>query len=332
MLKTADINADSNLLSILLCHKAKTLPWIVSNFINFFIDKNEGWDEIYGYDFWYGCPWIYDNVIRKEIFEFILKDNYRYSDFLCDSIDRDYGIYTIVNMKPIRLYQCNYDENHNLFIYGYDKSKKVFYITEFINQIYSKYIISFDEMNEGYRTLCNVNNGEDPNYGTRLIKFKENVSYTFSIEQIIKKIDEHLSSINLFWKNDGAIFYMDSKRYDDYAFGLDYYDALSDIVSTRVFEKTRAFHLLVFRNEIEKIRLDYLISNHYVPDDKNLSEILQELCQQSLHLQNAFIKSLLSLSHDNETICKRIKKIKDLDFSYYSILKKYLVEKTYIFQ
>lgn len=101
----------------------KSYGWLLNHFIQIV-----SYDDLYldYYDFTYkNCPVIDRQRIKKS---FIY--NMPITDVFENAINASEYIYLVINTKYISLWTNKSDLPHELFIYGYDKSKKEFYVSD----------------------------------------------------------------------------------------------------------------------------------------------------------------------------------------------------------
>lgn len=120
----------SNALSILQSYPS-TKKWLMCNFIQLF-GTDEDTIDYFDFDT-YNCPYLNYGEISFSVIEKIST----YKDFIIEMINNLYYVSVYVETKWIDLYDHDMGM-HQIFIYGYDLKKNVFYCADhFINNQYS---------------------------------------------------------------------------------------------------------------------------------------------------------------------------------------------------
>lgn len=176
------------------------------------------------YDFDYkNCPYLQVQNIDKK---FIKTMGIDIIDFLIKSLEEGKYIYMNVNPKYINAYKLRYDwDVHDLFIYGFSKKRKQFYIADCFD--YGKYAYnecSFDELEDSLNFLAQ----ENENY----------IMLDGCIELLsLKSEDENLGGFDYSRVKQTLVDYIDSRptscwnvqdfkwKYEDshHTFGVDCY-------------------------------------------------------------------------------------------------------------
>ena len=129
---------DSNALSILLNYKS-AYPWLMNNFIQL-----TSYDDYYldFCDFWYrNCPLLECQRIKIEL---IYKGYESIHDFIIEVIGQGYYIYLPILREYISAYQAN--GVHDMLIFGFDKDKRRYYISDYFQGHYGDRSCSFQEL------------------------------------------------------------------------------------------------------------------------------------------------------------------------------------------
>lgn len=153
--------------------------------------------------------WECPTLCRKEIPRYVLHKNTNFSllDFIVSSIDEDYYVYLTVDSSKISCY-TNFNTvfaPHPMLIYGYDKTKKIVYIADFLNGVkYKKNIVSYEELLQANSSLIYEMKVLDPYKGTNesildieLIKYLKNSDLLIDIEYLKNSVKNFLGGINI---------------------------------------------------------------------------------------------------------------------------------------
>ena len=313
--KISHAPAETNLLSLLMPHK-ESWGWIASNFINMSIREKNCWDEFYRYTMWAGCPFVLETEITRDIIEKITPD---FTKLACDAIDEGYCVYTSINRNPVKIYNTTEQNlSHNPLIYGYDDVKEIFLVAEFFpGMIYSFKEIPFKEIDMAFQMYPQVIENH-PHKKTHLVKYYNNNMYHFAATDIIAKLEEYLTSENLFDKFHQGFyrsgFILDTTYSQQFHFGLSYYDFLKYKVQEGKKLPIRPIQLLVFKNYITQFRIDYLEELGVNVKDR---EEIKRLAEQSIILRNRVLKSNaldnISQLEEQKEIIRLIDVVKNCD-------------------
>lgn len=230
----------ANMLSILQTNP-NTESWIANHFVNIFINNDGIFDNFYDRNmFFYGCPWLQVNQIRREV---VLRICHRITDYVKALLAEGFYVYAAGNTEHIPAYHNKHYWTHNLFVYGYDDELQLFYISDFfVNGKYERATCSYDELELALQT-SNMNR-----YFVNLIygiKLKE-IEYVFEVELLREMLNEHLESKNLFCKyrtRQDEEYYSNkcgntynhfsyAEMKSRYYFGLSLYDKVLEMLTT----------------------------------------------------------------------------------------------------
>jgi len=137
----------ANLLSI-LCNKKETEGWIYNNFINLWGTEYE--DDFFirfgPWDIRKNCPFVDTSYID----EFFIANTFKsITDYIISAIQLGYYVYINYDQFyiPLSNLYLKHHSIHHLFIYGYNKTDKEFYIADFFaNGKYSYGSASFEDV------------------------------------------------------------------------------------------------------------------------------------------------------------------------------------------
>lgn len=267
---------DSNALSILLQHE-ETFDWLLNSFIQLTSYDNTYLDY---YDFYYrNCPILDIQRINKS---FILGAYDNLTDFLIEAIEKDYYIYLPVNTKYISEYQSKSDWTHDLFVYGYNKNEKIFYISD--NFEYGKYSNStctFEEFDRAIRHLPEEDYWfEGFRNCVELLSFNNEERAKLEPYRIKMSIEDYLDSKpTSSWYVNNAMWNEEETR--KRTFGITCYNTIFnhvDIAKNQgsfVQGSRQAFHLMWEHKKTMIMRIKYLYEHKLLKGDETISRYMK---------------------------------------------------------
>ncbi len=270
-------NHHAHLLSILGAYP-HTNDWVMRNYILLYLHKHPTNSF---FDFYFPvpnevksceiCPWILSQKISSETFTSM---NLDILDFLCDMIDNHNYIHMMINYYHVK--QCQYYHKekyyHDVMVHGYDKSRRVFYCSDFIFSQTQKYLFSeidFDEFAKGFHDALT---DERCDYFKGLIylyqvKPEQSIVYGFNLANVIHSIEHYYDSqIPEYW-----YLFNNQDDLEPKAFGLNVYDHLGEYILNAVainqeMMDIRLFNILYDHKRIMNLRIDFLMKQD--SDDK----------------------------------------------------------------
>lgn len=309
--------AIANMLSILQT-SPNTESWIANHFVNIFINRDGVFDNFYDRNmFFYGCPWLQVNQIRKEV---VLRICHKITDYIKALLAEGFYVYAVGNTEHIPAYHNEHYREHNLFVYGYDDELQLFYISDFfVNGKYERATCSYDELEMALQTSNMNRHFVYLIYG---IKLKE-INYVFELDWLNEMLKEHLNSENLFCKyrtrqdeeyysnKEGNTYYhfSFSEMKAKYYFGISYYDKISEMVLDNSPKLMRPLDLIYEHKVMMNKRVEFLYQNGYLDggDYLSLSEECKRLVKKTLILRNLWIKCCMSMESQNDSeLLKRV--------------------------
>ncbi|WP_187355400.1 hypothetical protein ['Paenibacillus yunnanensis' Narsing Rao et al. 2020] len=259
----------AHILSILTCYE-NTYPWIFSNYIQLFINKDykHNWGDFYfpiPYELRPSdtCRYLISQKIDREV---ILKKWDSVIDFIIENIDSNYYVHIMMNYfyVPVSDRYKNVHKSHDMFVYGYDLDRRIFYISDFFKDgVYSQEEISFSDFDLAFTKKNLTNNPDYLNGMVYLYKFNKEFEYDFSIEGIINSINNYLfNEIPEYWK---LYNYHNQINID---FGMQIYSTLKNYVNNTSDNEgsldIRPFYLLYEHKRIATLRMKYLHENQHL--------------------------------------------------------------------
>jgi hypothetical protein len=288
-------NNHSNMMSIILNHP-EPIEWIYCNYIQLFIERKlvtegSGWS-----DFWFdfklfpSCPFIFQQKIKYDL---VNTKWSKISDFIIDCINLNYYSIVVLNTFFISQYY-NYQElhrKHEVFIYGYDKSEKVFYCADFFEGgLYSYKQVPFDEINNSY-VPCEKDVSIDYVKGICLLEYEPANDFKYYKGFIVKGLREYLLL--------DKPYYMSPQ--DEMAFGIDFYTVLQDYIKVKsdgnIFSfDIRPFQVIYEHKRMMLKRLKFLMERNEISSVAydSISADYKEIENKTVIIRNLMIKSTMS--------------------------------------
>lgn len=309
----------ANMLSILQTNP-NTESWIANHFVNIFINRDGIFDNFYDRNmFFYGCPWLQVNQIRREV---VLRICHRITDYVKALLAEGFYVYAVGNTEYIPAYHNKRYWAHNLLIYGYDDELQLFYISDFfVNGRYERATCSYDELEMALQTSNMNRHFVNLIYG---IKLKE-IEYVFELDWLNEMLKEHLNSENLFCKyrtRQDEEYYSNkeenkyyhfafSEMKTKYYFGISYYDKISEMILDNSPKLMRPLDLIYEHKLMMSNRVEFLHQNGYLAGEDYilLSKECKRLIDKTLVLRNLWIKYRMTMGSLNST--KSLKRVYD---------------------
>lgn len=281
----------------------QTQSWLISNYINVYINEN-GKGDFWGKDFFYqNCPWLFENHIPREIIKASIHD---FVSFCCLCLDKEYYLSFMVNEKYIQAYDCNIDKDHNILVFGYEESEHLFHIADFFS--HGKYqfaTCSYKELTNAF--YSDLIDHTDYFEAIRLIRLKK-IDYVFEKMEIREHLEEQLASTNLFVKykrvpyeenllldENGKGYYMSENMLrSQYHFGLKYYEKLIEIYANQFSFDIRPIHLLYDRMCLMKRRVCILEETRWMQHNEALNEVIENSISLVQTIRNYILKHRIS--------------------------------------
>jgi hypothetical protein len=278
--------------------------WIFSNYIQlrcYNIEEIFTGDDILLTDIMPGssslkeCPYLITSLLTNQQIESYCGN---IIDFIIKTIDLDGYVYGVFDEARILSdIDVDYKFPHELFIYGYDMDKEIFYVGDFTFQDkYSYNTVSFEDVRRGYEVISAPEDHmfKDDYKGTRgLFVIQKNVNtvyYDVDTALIRDTIREYLSSADT--KNH---FRMMRNRFNDTTFGIKVYDRVLDRIHLQMEKKepdfdVRALHIMYDHKVLMYERIKYLMANGYLNYDQDILDTYQLVVKNMLTARNLLIK------------------------------------------
>ncbi|MFA9466411.1 MAG: hypothetical protein ACERKN_19285 [Velocimicrobium sp.] len=264
----------------ILSNNPETIEWIISHYTLLYYNKNlanHNWADFYfphPYDIhpFHFCRWIQcDSIYGEEI----VNGSESIIDYIIKWIDEERYVDIMLNYFYIRNNLFFYQKQngcHEVLVYGYNLSEKVFYCSDFLLARSHKYTfstITFEDMENAFNpSIVDEVSGRGSNQ-IYLVRLKKQIMSHFRESSIVNSLRKYYKSeIPEYWEVYNT---EDLPRIE---FGLDGYNALLrniDIIEGEWCEP-RTYYLMYDHKHLMVIRLKYLIGLHsnYEPYYKKL--------------------------------------------------------------
>lgn len=317
----------AHLLSILTYYDF-TYPWIFTNYIQMFINKDykHNWGDFYfpsAYETRPSdtCQWLVTQKIHRNLVENKWKS---VIDFIIEAIDSNNYVHTMLNYY----YLPNSERykilhlHHDIFVYGYDKNRKVLYCSDFFRSgIYSQEEISFSDFTLAFSKYNLTKNPDYLNEMVYLYKFNIDYrnKYKFSTDAVMDSIKCYLNNNPQEYWN---IFnYENDKKNMD--FGMEIYKTLKNYANTLLDSENefsiRPYSLLYDHKRIMTLRLEYLFKQGHI-EEFGLDNIKRysQIETQAKTIVNILVKC--SISKNAGLIDKAIDILNNIEKEEYELL------------
>jgi len=307
----------------ILSNDENAKKWIFSNYIQlrcYNIQEIFTGDEMLFADVMPGssslkeCPYLITAPITSEQIEAYCGN---VIDFITKTIDVNGYVYGVFDEAKILCdAEVDYKFPHELFIYGYDLEKEVFYVGDFtFKDHYSRSEVSFKDIEKGYK---DIQVGEDHTFkddykGHRglyvIMKNTDSPVYELDIKLIKDTLKEYLNSMDT--KNH---FRMMRNRFDDTTFGVNVYDRVLDTINKQVASDEpdfdiRALHLMYDHKVLMNERLKYLMANGYIEYNEDVLKGYGLVVKNMLAARNLLVR--ISITGDS-SVASRFKMYLDI--------------------
>lgn len=298
-----------------------TFEWIISNYIQIYINKDlekDNWA-----DFYFPMPY---EVKPYEICKWLEVQKYKeknicdkYNDilsFVKEKVDEGQYIIMSINYKYIlheAFVRFNKDHLHDVLIYGYDEEQQIIYAADF-SMDSSKYIffqISIAEFRESFDEFV-LQSESYMNHYIYTLSLKENCDYEYHVNNIFYWIEQYIEGIPTeYWRG------YNNKNAEKIVAGLNYYDVIENYVE-RISQliDIRYIYLLKDHSLIMLKRLIFLKEQSYINDE--IVECAQEVYNESSIIVNMAIKYNMK-GGDRKIgykIIERLRKLKNFEYEY----------------
>lgn len=253
------------------------------------------------------CP----GISHSEIPRILVKTKWEGSiqQLIKDSINNNLYVYLYADRFNLeRTSEYNKEHLiHEVFIYGYDEEKQIFYLADNVqNGKYVCFTSKFDEIEKGYWAI-----GESDDYYTRVHllekRKKEDSKFPLNVEQIKLNLKYYLESIPAISKSfkNKSIFGMEAVAYTCKTIQ----EALEENKIIDDFD-VRRFHLFYEHKSLMIKRLCYLDKHNLIQDGNYFIEEYRFLNKKYYSLRNLVLK--YNYLADNNLLIRINENLKEL--------------------
>lgn len=265
-------------------------PWIMNNFINIYMMNTTWEDMFFNWEHGFECPFMEMSRMDGVMLRTILGKEKSFSEIVVHLLQKGYYIYSCINMKYIPSYFCEKDLSHNIFIYGCDTEKRIFYVADFFNIQNRKFSVqtcTFQQLEDSFQHYYDTIGDEDNSsiyddvitYTPRIM-----MQWTFDPDILKKQLQAYVDGEKLFAGTS-------IKNQYSYVFGLKIYDRLVELLEGENEFGVRPFQLLYDRARLMDMRIAYLEQNGMLfQNDTLLKQMNQEYLDHALMARNCFLK------------------------------------------
>ncbi len=274
------------------------------------------------------CPYIITSLMTKGQIDSYCNGDVL--DFIIKTIDMGGYVYGVFDEAKILCdVDLDYKFPHELFIYGYDKEKKIFNVGDFtFNEKYAHTTVTFEEVERGYNVIAPKDDHmfKDDYKGTRglYVIWKNNETPYYELDKtlVIRTLHEYLEC-----QDTKDHFRMMRNRFDDTVFGIDVYDSVLEQVEKQVeagdFD-IRSTHVMYDHKVLMQGRLEYLMEKGLLKKDQALLDAYATVVENVLAARNLVIR--ISISGDTSAKSRFKGYFDDAKKTEVEVLKKVLAE------
>lgn len=318
----------ANLTSILPKHPSFR-NWINTNYIQLRFDsyqeQNNYFLEFYQPLMRNHHPLLNIHSIQKKM---LFQSKIDIVDFLISSINSGNYVYVLIDQKYIEAYQRTESKLHDLFIYGYDLDKRVFYTADFFQDplpVYKHSAANFIELEKAITNYFDKNGDPwDDVFGIQFININQYKTYKFSLNDIIRTIKDYVNSHNTAKDNEFIEGIppqmMEFNGSPDPKFGMGIYDKLAEYADFDYYF-LRASHILYEHKKLMKGRIDFIHELALI-DGNSLIENFVEIERKALIIRNFILMQMINKDNSKKTKLKSM--LRELETIEYNILDKLL--------
>ncbi|WP_427179991.1 hypothetical protein [Paenibacillus sp. TC-CSREp1] len=260
----------AHLLSI-LTHYECAHPWIFSNYIQLYINKDykHHWGDFY-FPVTYelrpsdSCKWITTQKLHRDT---VTTKWDSVIHFIIENINANNYVHTMVNYFYVPL-SDRYNKlqlHHDIFVYGYDLDREILYVSDFFkNGVYSQAEISFTDFQLAFDMNHLTTNHDYLREMVYLYTFNEQHQDKFSADTLVNSIRNYFTNKTPeYWE----MFNYGGDRHN-LDFGMQIYTTLLNYAKETSEQKAtldiRPFHLLYDHKKLMTLRLKYLYDNRHL--------------------------------------------------------------------
>lgn len=280
--------------------------WLYSNFIQLYCNNFNPKNIRESIDLDFVSQYEYNNfidiqLINRDIYEFFHTD-ITSIDFFCKLIEMN--LYLIIAVDEMYLsYSPAYRSNHfkhPLFLYGFNKDKRIFYVSFYNSMGYvSNGIVKFTEVENAFKGFISLLGS----CNSMLIKAvsTKNFHYEINLNTIKKGLEEYINppQISLEFAFVGSSLH-------NKVYGINVYEALLNYNTSLISNNNKYcilhvknYHALYEHKILMQQRINFFVENSKLKVD---IEQFNDLVKSALIIRNLYIK--FSVSYKTENIEK----------------------------
>lgn len=324
-------------LSVLENDHDVTFPWILENYIDLIIRKDEIAPPVFEFldynKIWWTCPFVHVSRIDREAFS--VYGNLE--NAIKNLLEKNFYVFFLVDTYYVEGYVTYKKKHvmHDLLIYGYDEQYA--YASDYFDFQYKKNKkILFSDLAEGYRY---VPEGADYGRGVVLFKnktlsdnialyqYKESLGGKLDVEKFGYRMDRNLVKVKLgrFLESPDYVNSITPTLFDyrlGYTVGLKTLEILKDVIIRQEDVKVKDIHLLYCHVKMMLERVKYLMRYESDGQIDILKTKFENALEQVDILKKIIIKELFKETWNVEKISLRYKNFLD---SYREVLREFWI-------
>lgn len=291
----------ANPLSILLTKKY-TYNYIYASFIQIISTKKNG--AISFYDFNYRtCPFLNIHKISKKI----INEQSNYSEAIRYFLSKGYYLYFLINPQYINVYHGKKERCHDIFVFGFDNERQLFYIADNFTGKYEQALCTYEELRNAIEYLPLETEGYLGFNGCiELLSVNEDMKYTSPfIERNILRIRDSLINYvtgNDAWRESSPEMRVEPYGHNKFLYGIDAYKFLIDNLMEKGISNIHfpsCFLMFEHKEHFQRI-IFYLEEIGHLANGKLYKERVDELVKMSKINVNLVIKDRIAYSRKTE--------------------------------
>lgn len=292
--------------------------WLYNNYISIWVyswRKRKEYMADFKYDmdsnYFEVCPMLKMNVIEVEKTDNIVKiimENIIVNRYVFLSVD------TFFLDSWWKYAERKEHSQHEMLVIGYDSEKKIVFVADFFKQKYSVQEISYTNFRKAFDANMGYIRERDGIEKIPIItyKYSKENSYIINIKRIKDMIIDFSNSCENTIKDNSDLFTCK----EDVLYGIECLDRIIEYFVECIYEDDildyRIINLVYIFNDIMYRRIDYLILNGYLLEDKNIKKIrnnFKKLSKESRILCSLIIRNNLKKDMDyGKTLVGKVRK------------------------
>lgn len=307
-------------LSVLENHHNITFPWILENYIDLIIRKDESNPPVFEFldynKIWWTCPFIHVSRIERQAFSV-------YGDVkttIKSLLEKNFYLFFLVDTFYIESYVTYKKEHvvHDIFVYGYED--EYVYVSDYFDFHYKKNkIITFRSLIEGYQ---NVPKSRDYGRGVVLFKneeisdnialyqYKESLDGALDVEKVGYSMDRNLvkNKLGRFLESPNYINSVTPTIFDyrlGYTVGFRVFEVLKEVIVNRGDVTPKDIHLICCHAKLMLERVKYLMRIESDVKLRMLEVKFGNILEKLDIIKKIFIKDMLKRTWSPDRIIPR---------------------------